>query len=393
MFTKNNTMNEILNTEPVSRAIGNLFPTCFLNRVPLEHRDHTMAQIEKEETMEWGAPFLADAFLECANLIKETAETKKFKYIPLWGETDDASAGVKMPHWEDGIPQSDLNTEEGVWLFTGDPAVDNEAFAHTAGSDSIPPYESTAVAEEKKNKTDLKPAVILCPGGGYEMVSFYNEGLQPAQRMERDGGYKAFVLCYRIRPNYYPLPQMDLARAVMYVRAHAAEYQVDPERIVIMGASAGGHLCASEALLHEELKENVLENLAKFQKADMVEQYRKISARPDAVGLLYPVISFTSEYHEGSYIYNTNEKPGLREKLSVEFHITSDYPMTYAYANADDGCVPASNTMRLNEALEKAGVKHLCEVYPTGDHGIGLGYHTSAKMWSENMLAFFDQNL
>ena len=79
MFTKNNTMNEILNTEPVGRAAGNLFPTCFMARVPVEHRDHTMAQIEKEETMEWGAPFLADAFLECANLIKETAETKKGK--------------------------------------------------------------------------------------------------------------------------------------------------------------------------------------------------------------------------------------------------------------------------------------------------------------------------
>ena len=87
MFTKNNTMNEILNTEPVGRAAGNLFPTCFMARVPVEHRDHTMAQIEKEETMEWGAPFLADAFLECANLIKETAETKKFKYISLWGES------------------------------------------------------------------------------------------------------------------------------------------------------------------------------------------------------------------------------------------------------------------------------------------------------------------
>ena len=59
-------MNEILNTEPVGRAAGNLFPTCFMARVPVEHRDHTMAQIEKEETMEWGAPFLADAFLECA---------------------------------------------------------------------------------------------------------------------------------------------------------------------------------------------------------------------------------------------------------------------------------------------------------------------------------------
>ena len=72
MFTKNNTMNEILNTEPVGRAAGNLFPTCFMARVPVEHRDHTMAQIEKEETMEWGAPFLADAFLECANPVSYT---------------------------------------------------------------------------------------------------------------------------------------------------------------------------------------------------------------------------------------------------------------------------------------------------------------------------------
>ena len=150
MFTKNNTMNEILNTEPVGRAAGNLFPTCFMARVPVEHRDHTMAQIEKEETMEWGAPFLADAFLECANLIKETAETKKFKYISLWGENDDVSAGDKMSHWKNGIPDADLNTEEGVWLFTGDPAVDNEAFAHTAGSDSIPPYESVGFQGKKK---------------------------------------------------------------------------------------------------------------------------------------------------------------------------------------------------------------------------------------------------
>ena len=158
----------------------------------------------------------------------------------------------------------------------------------------------------------------------------------------------------------------------MYVRAHAAEYQVDPNRIVIVGASAGGHLCASEALLHEELKENVLENLAKFKKADMVEQYRKISARPDAVGLLYPVISFTSEYHEGSYIYNTNEKPGLREKLSVEFHITSDYPMTYAYANADDGCVPAEimesglDIILLQKCGVKTCLRSLIKIYKTG---------------------------
>ena len=142
-----------------------------------------------------------------------------------------------MSHWKNGIPDADLNTEEGVWLFTGDPAVDNEAFAHTAGSDSIPPYESAGGFQGKKKYIRLKTGSDPRPGGGYEMVSFHNEGLQPAQRMERDGGYKAFILCYRIRPNYYPLPQMDLARAVMYVRAHAVEYQVDPNRIVIVGAS------------------------------------------------------------------------------------------------------------------------------------------------------------
>lgn len=66
------------------------------------------------------------------------------------------SAGDKMSHWKNGIPDADLNTEEGVWLFTGDPAVDNEAFAHTAGSDSIPPYESVAGFQGKKKYIRLK---------------------------------------------------------------------------------------------------------------------------------------------------------------------------------------------------------------------------------------------
>ena len=180
-----------------------------------------------------------------------------------------------------------------------------------------------------------------------------------------------FILSYRIQPNTYPQCQMDLALAIMHVRAHARQYGIDENRILVVGASAGGHLCASTAMLHEG----------------------RISARPDGVGLLYPVISFTSEYHEGSCRCNTGGNPDLQKKLSVELHDLTGYPPTYAYANLDDGCVPASNTTRLDVALTKAGVKHLCETFPTGDHGIGLGYGTSAKAWSEHMLRFFDETL
>lgn len=218
------------------------------------------------------------------------------------------------------------------------------------------------------------------------MLSSYMEGIQLAQRMERDGGYKAFILNYRMHPNKYPLPQIDLAMAVMHVRAHAADYGIDPDRMIVLGSSAGGHLCASEAFLHESLKTEILRELPENRK----EKYQKISARPDGVGLLYPVVSFLSEYHEGSFLNLTGGKSELKEKLSVELHIGTDYPVTYAFANADDGCVPASNTIRLGEAFEKAGVPHLCQIYPSGDHGIGLGYDHSCREWSENMLRFFD---
>lgn len=383
MFTEDHTFEEIKGKEPIGRALGNLFPSCWTSRIQEEHYGDTMAKIKEEDTMEWGQPFLSEALVESANLLEMAAEKKNFMFVPLW-EKDGATAG-----WKEGIPDADLNCEEGVWLFTGNPAVDNMAFAHTAGEASVPPYPSEAAAQATKDVTEKRPAVILCPGGAYEMLSMYSEGIQLAQRMERDGGYKAFLLNYRIAPNCYPQSQMDLALAVMHVRVHAKEYGIDPERIVVVGSSAGGHLCASEAYLYGELKENILKEWKKRSKKTAA-QYEKVTARPDGVALLYPVISFISEYHEGSYRNNTKEKPGLREKLSVEMHVTADYPSTYAFANEDDGCVPASNTKRLDEALAAAGVPHLCELYPTGDHGVGLAYGCSSRRWSEEMLNFFE---
>lgn len=387
MFTKNNTFEQILNTEPIKRAIGNLFPSCWLDRIPPQHFRHTMHQIEAEDRMEWGVPFLSDAFIECAEILMDTAQNNRFVFIPLWKPDADVTG-----HSGSWIPDSDLNHADSAWLFTGNPDTDQTAFAHTAGTGSVPPYPSNAVPDRKRNHASIRPAVIICPGGGYEMLSAYSEGLQLAQRMERDGGYKAFILHYRITPNYYPLPQMDLALAIMHVRAHAEQYQIDPNRILVLGASAGGHLCASEAFLHTEMKQNVLTELSRRTiNPSALKALHACSAKPDGLGLLYPVVSFQSEYHEGSYRNLTNQMPGLREALSVELHITDDYPAVYAFANADDGCVPASNTKRLEEALQKAGVPHLCQIFPTGDHGVGLGYQCSCSTWSEQLLAFFEQ--
>lgn len=416
MFTKNDTFEQIMNTKPVRSKLGNLFPSCWLERILPQHYTHTMAQIEAEDTMEWGAPFLSDAFVESANVLMEAAQKKRFRFVPLWN--------TQVKDW---IPDADLNCADSVYLLTGNPDVDALAFAHTAGAASVPPYPSTAVPSKKRERIPeapsvpvtvpsegsecvsagpdadalsfasgevraARPAVIICPGGAYYLLSSHSEGTLLAQRMERDGGYKAFVLNYRVQPNYYPLPQMDLALAVMHVRAHAEEYGIDPNRIFIVGASAGGHLCASEAYLHETLKREVIAELLRRNACpELIGRYQNCSARPDGVGLLYPVISFLTEYHEGSYLNLTGDAPGLRELLSVEQHITPDYPPVYAFANEDDGCVPASNTRRLDEALERAGVLHLCQIFPTGDHGVGLGYEQSCRTWSEEMLAFFER--
>lgn len=334
MFSTNNTMREIMEMPLIGSRIGNLFPSCWIPCVKKEHWDHTMEQIKQEDTMEWGQPFWSDAFVECANILLETVDKKRFCFVPLWTENE------TLDFTGTYLPEVATNCEEDVWLFTGNPLVDQQAFAHTSSSASIPPYQSDPVSEEKKN-------------------SYKNQ-----------------------RP------------AVMHVRAHATEYEIDPDNIVVVGASAGGHLCASEAYLHGELKELVLErffaNNSETQKV-LKQRYDKISARPDALGLLYPVISFIEDYHEGSYLNLTGGDQKLKEKLSVELHIDKNYPPTYAFANKDDGCVPVSNTIRLGQQLQTAGVRYQCDIYPQGDHGIGLGYETSAKRWSEEMLKFLER--
>ena len=186
------------------------------------------------------------------------------------------------------------------------------------------------------------------------MVALDAEGCQMAERME-DEGYKAFILNYRVAPNRYPAPQIDLGIAIKYVKANAKKYHVDPNQIMLIGSSAGGHLCASTALYSDEIDRFLMEEL-KEEMPHLAEMYEGISIKPDKVCLNYPVISFMEEAHEPSFQALTGMEESLREKLSVEMHVNQKYPKTFVWACADDELVPVSNAVRMgNENISDRG--------------------------------------
>ena len=113
--------------------------------------------------------------------------------------------------------------------------------------------------------------------------------------------------------------------------------------------------------------------------------------RPDKITLCYPVISLEKEAHEGSAKALTGGKKELRTALSVEHLVRENYPPTFLWTCADDDCVPPSNTVRMGEALERAGVLHEMHVYPSGGHGCALAFSKSACDWSQEMLRFFER--
>jgi acetyl esterase/lipase len=206
-------------------------------------------------------------------------------------------------------------------------------------------------------------AVIVCPGGGYVNLSMDKEGNDFA-RWFNSIGVTAFVLKYRLGPKYHhPIELGDAQRAIRTVRAKAAEYRVAPDRIGMMGFSAGGHL-ASTAGTHFDS--------GNPSAADPID---RAGSRPDFLILGYPVISFTTPYvHRGSLraLLGDQPDPKLAELLSNELQVTAQTPPTFLFhTNADTG-VPAENSVLFYLALRKAGVPAEIHIYERGPHGVGL---------------------
>ena len=205
-------------------------------------------------------------------------------------------------------------------------------------------------------------AVIVCPGGGYSHLADH-EG-RPVAEWLNTLGISAFVLKYRVGPRYHhPQPLQDAARAIRTVRARASEWQLDPNRIGILGFSAGGHLAATIGTHFDA------------GKADAADPIERVSSRPDLMILIYPVITMREFTHAGSkrMLLGENAPEDLVKLLSNDEQVTKETPPGFLIHTADDPGVPVENSLRFAAALRKAKVPVEIHVYEHGPHGFGLG--------------------
>lgn len=209
-------------------------------------------------------------------------------------------------------------------------------------------------------------AVVVCPGGGYGGLAVDHEGRQPAEWFNAQG-VSAYVLHYRLgsQGHHYPTELADVQRAIRWVRAHAKEEGIDPNRIAVMGFSAGGHLASMAATLFDEKA---------YEPSDAVDE---VSARPDLAILCYPVISLDRAVTHGGSRKNLlgPEREGdddLAARLSSENNVTEKTPPTFLFQTDADSAVPAENAVRFYLALRAKKVPAEMHIYEQGPHGVGL---------------------
>ena len=224
-------------------------------------------------------------------------------------------------------------------------------------------------------------AVLIFPGGGYGILAYDWEGTDIAKFLNSKG-IAGIVVKYRLPSDisqtdkkYVPL--LDAQRAVRLVRGNAEKFNVVPNKIGIIGFSAGGHLAST---LGTHFNEKV------YEPIDRIDDE---SARPDFMALGYPVISFGEMTHLGSKKNLIGENPTseLVNYFSNEKQVTELTPPTFLLHATDDTVVPVENSLLFYKAVKDKGVSVTMHIYPKGGHGFGLGLHDEhLKDWGNRML-------
>ncbi len=205
-------------------------------------------------------------------------------------------------------------------------------------------------------------AIIDAPGGGYvRLPAEKGEGAEP--RWLNHLGITVFVLTYRFGDDAPSAPLQDVLRAIRLVRSHAAEYGIRPDRIGIIGDSAGGHVATAASTLYDD---------PAGRTGSPLDQ---VSGRPDFAILLYPVVTMEDPYvHKGSRggLLGPNPTPAAEQHYSTELHVTKDTPPAFIVSTQEDHSVPLENAVAYFMALRRAGVRAELHLYEKGPHGFGF---------------------
>ncbi len=255
------------------------------------------------------------------------------------------AAPTVLPLWPEGVPgKKDIG-----------PQKDYDGYIQNT---SEPTLTLVGPAVDRPNGT----AVIVAPGGGYVRQAVAREGSQYATWLSTLG-VTTFVLNYRMQEFGHPAPLQDVLRAVRLLRSRAAEFGIDPNRIGVMGSSAGGHLAASAGTLFDNPAGRTGNALD------------KVSARPDFLVLMYPVIAMDGPAaHQGSRkaLLGATPSPALVQLMSVDKQVTANTPPTLLIHTQADQSVPVENSILFYQALTKAKVPAEMYLFEQGGHGMGM---------------------
>ena len=278
-----------------------------------------------------------------------------------------------LPIWPNNIPNS-IKTDEKEEVVSKDIV--------RIAKVQIPQIE--VYLPSKKNATGQ--AVLIFPGGGYGILAYDWEGSDFAKLLNAKG-IAGIVVKYRL-PNSksvtekHKVPLQDAQRAIRTVRHNAAEWNIDPNNIGIIGFSAGGHLAST---LGTHYNEEV------YAKQDAIDQ---LSARPDFMTLAYPVITLGElNTHGGSKKNLLGENPSQKmvDHFSNELQVTADTPPTFLLHATDDTAVPVENSLLFYKALLKNKVPAAMHIYPTGGHGFALGLQDShLATWTDQWIGWMN---
>jgi len=212
------------------------------------------------------------------------------------------------------------------------------------------------------------PAVLICPGGGYEYCS--EREAEPIALNYLPHGFAAFVLKYSVKPEGYPQQLLEVSAAAALIRQNADLWNIDPNALCVIGFSAGGHLAAS---------------LGVYWNDPFLAQSLNIpfgQNKPNALILSYSVITADKKYTHESSMLNLlagREDPALRQKFSLETYVGPQVPPSFIWHTVNDTCVPAENSLLFAMSLSKHKIPYELHLFPDGVHGLANCNRTTAS--------------